>query len=134
MSPFADLPNATITLEIPTGGVVRDRDGNPQAETTALTVTAYLKKQKFKSSSKQKNLPGVDELAIELEGYCIEPQQLPRSFKGDAWAKCEWSGNDGWLYIESPIGGKFGRDGIGAILDDAIGTNIEGFFQVRKMP
>lgn len=133
-SPFASLENAVIQFSRNTGGISRDNDGNPVPIVQILPVTAILKQQKYKTASKTDRIPGVDQSAIALEGWCINPVRLPDNVSPDRWYQCRWNGTEGWIYIEGPIGGDYGQaQGIGAIVNDATGTKISGVFQLRKL-
>jgi hypothetical protein len=133
-SPFGNLANTALTFAVPTGGVIRGTDGNPEAETVPVEVSAMLRMPNYKDAAQLRHLPGVDETAILLEGWCVEPKLLPSQITPNQWVKCKWSGTSGWFYLMHPIGGRYGNQGVlGEIINGATGTQISGLFQIRKL-
>jgi hypothetical protein len=130
ISPYSNFENARLTFQIPTGNLIRDEVGNAVAETKSIKLTAILEMLALQSASKVLKQPGVDETALRLEGYCVSPAILDRRILPNNWAECVWSGIKGYFYLDTPINPPHGRQGIGALEEQAQGTKITGWFQV----
>ena len=133
-SPFPDfVRNTTLVFEVPTGELAQDEVGNAVAETTSIRVTAMLKVKTLTfSNSKIQRAPEIDESALLLEGYCLEPMVLPHSILPKNWAAATWSGQPGFFYLNDPINPPYGREGIGALVESSAGTKIIGWFQTDR--
>jgi hypothetical protein len=93
-------------------------------------VKAYLKNPKLSTSTKTEAYLGVDQSAQYLDGYCTEPSVLPIDIMPGSWYKCQFGLQDGWFFLK-PFG-RFGRAGIDLMIEDEIGTKIDGYFQLRR--
>lgn len=131
-SPFSDFVNATLHFQVATGSFTRDDVGNPVDVVQEETVTAMLKKLSAFSASQVNRLPGVDDTALLLEGYCVEPMILPDQVLAETVARATWSGLPGKFWLMSPVNPPYGKQGIGAISEAAAGTKIRGWFQVDR--
>lgn len=134
MSPYDGLDNAVLTIELLTGELGTDEVGNAIALTTLVPVKSFLKVASLSANSLEKKAqyPGVDDTAIKVEGYCIEPMVLPSATLADNWYRCAFEGIAGWIYLIFPLNPPYGRVGMGEILEQAQGTAISGWFQVSR--
>lgn len=132
-TPFPDfVRNTTLVFDVPTGDLTQDDVGNAIAETTSIRVTATLKAKLPSYGAAIQRAPEVDETAMYLEGYCLEPMKLPLSILPKNWAKATWSNTPGFFYLNDPINPPYGREGIGAIVEQSAGTKIVGWFQTSR--
>lgn len=132
-TPFPSfVENATLLFDVPTGELTQDEVGNAIAETVSVRVTAMLKAKVPAYGVAIQRAPEIDEAATYLEGFCLEPMQLPLSILPKNWAKATWSGIPGFFYLNDPINPPYGREGIGAVLEQSAGTKIVGWFQTSR--
>ncbi|GEM_PF-5708880 len=132
-TPFPDfVRNTTLTFEVPTGDITFDEVGNAIAETTSIRVTAMLEAKVPAYGNTIQRAPEIDETALYLEGYCLEPMKLPLSILPKNWAVATWSGTPGFFYLNVPINPPYGREGIGAVMEESAGTKIVGWFQTSR--
>lgn len=131
-SPFDGFANTTLLFPVPTGEVTQDEVGNAISETTNVRVTATLKATTIRNADANRRSSSVDEGAMLLEGYCIAPSILPASVLPNNWADANWGGSPGYFYLTEPINPPYGRDGIGAIVEQSAGTKIVGWFQTSR--
>lgn len=133
-TPFPDfVENTTLVFDVPTGELTQDEVGNAIAETASIRVTAMLKVKTLTfSNSKIQRAPEIDEGALLLEGYCLEPMKLPLSILPKNWAEATWSGQPGYFYLNDPVNPPYGREGIGAVMEESAGTKIMGWFQTSR--
>ena len=120
-------------FKVPTGDLTQEAVGPAGAATNRIKVIATLKVKPLTfSHSKLQRPPELDASALLLEGYCLEPVQLPHSILPQTWAEATWSGQPGYFYLTDPINPPYGREGLGALLEESIGTKIMGWFQTSR--
>jgi len=129
-SPFKTLPNATLLFEITGTTTTTDEFGNVTDVEGSLSVTAYLKQQQL-GKIPRVNVPGMRQDATYYIGWSINPQTLPATVRQGNWATCTMGTTTGQFYLRELLNPPFGRTGIGAVLESAIGTRIEGWFQTE---
>lgn len=78
-SPFASLENASLIFSVPSQQMDADEWGNITPVADKLTVRCWLSATALPGQKAVVDvvLPGVDESAQNLKGYCIEPMFLP---------------------------------------------------------
>lgn len=128
-SAFTPYKNSVLTFKSAGARSVDPITGNMTFERSPVIVEALLQ-QKTASGSKGKEpdrLPGVDLLAVYLEGYAVEPMALPSAVKANSWAECVWDGKPGRFYLLLQGRNPFlaAVEGEGRILGDI----IKGWFQ-----
>jgi hypothetical protein len=72
-SPFSFASNATLIFSVPTNSVTADEWGNITNETTTISITCLLKP----STPKAESMEGIDQNSTYLEGFLVEPLELP---------------------------------------------------------
>lgn len=72
-SPFAAQANAELIFQIADGAIESDRYGNPVPISSSYKVIALLKP----SSANAQERAGVDETEELMEGYLVDPLNLP---------------------------------------------------------
>ncbi len=132
--PFPDFGwQTTLVFAVPTGDLTQDERGRAIPATNRIKVMATLKVKPLTfAHSKIQRPPGIDERAVLLEGYCLEPVQLPHSSLPQTWAEATWSGKAGYFYLTDPLNPPYGREGLGALLEASAGTKIIGWFQTSR--
>lgn len=128
-SPYAGFENSVIIFPVQSGEVETDEFGNVVSVTRSVKVIAKLKQS---SVVQQAKAGDIDDNAILIEGFCVEPMVLPASIKTKTWATVDFSGTEGFFYLTDPINPPHGRLGIGAIMEQEAGTKIVGWFQVTR--
>ncbi len=129
-SPFLPYHNATLSIEVKGTDLVEDELGNwilPSLGTQEFKV--FLKspsKDDYNYISRQ----GVDQGAVELEGYLVEPMFFPDSIRLPGKFSCVMknasTGADvsGVLHLEYLPGSAVGADAI-------TGQPVKGYFLVK---
>lgn len=72
-SPFSSLENASLVFPVPSQQMEVDEWGNFAPVAGELTVRCWLSATTLSGVV----LPGVDESAQDIKGYCIDPMFLP---------------------------------------------------------
>lgn len=126
-SPFAPYANASLRWQVPTGGSTVDAaTGNVIPETAEIVLTALLNQRGGNSRQLPDSRPqGVDETAVYLEGYAVEPMELPVSVVPLSRAIATWDNRHGSFVLlvtgRSPYG-----------VDPITGTKLKGWFQAQS--
>jgi len=134
ITPFPDFSwQTTLVFKVPTGDLTQAAGGPASAATNRIKVIATLKVKPLTfSHNKLQRPPELDVSALLLEGYCLEPVQLPPSILTQTWAEVTWSGQTGSFYLTDPLNPPYGREGLGALLEASAGTKIMGWFQPSR--
>lgn len=130
ISPLTIAQNSTIEFLLPTGQLTQDEVGNVIDKKKIYIQKAYLKKRNIQD--KTIYIPTDSENLIYVEGYCVQPKKLDLRVNPDQWGVCNYGGLKGRFYLMAPINPPHGREGIGAIIEQAVGTKISGWFQPSK--
>ena len=132
--PFPDFGwQTTLVFAVPTGDLTHDERGQAIPATNRIKVMATLKVKLLSfAHSRIQRPPSVDERALLLEGYCLEPVRLPHSILPPSWAQATWSGQPGYFYLNNPLNPPYGREGLGALLEDSARTKMMGWFQTSR--
>ncbi|MBE9178601.1 hypothetical protein IQ268_08520 [Oculatella sp. LEGE 06141] len=124
---FAGFENAQIVFETLGEDSEADEFGNSAPVCNQRSVSAKLK---LASESTQRLLqhdPQVERDAIALEGHCITPMILPLNITEETEATLTFNRRSGRFRLVL-INPPYGREGIGAIVEQATGTKIVGWF------
>jgi hypothetical protein len=133
-SPFQDLENAIIYFELPIGDLVKGEDGNVRPAILTIEVTAYLYQAKDQNISDRVQLPGLNLNSFYLDGWCVSPSTIPKEVTAGSWHRCNFAGAEGHVYLLEPFNFPFGQSGIGAITEEATGTQLKVIFQSGRRP
>ena len=133
-TPFPDFGwNTVLVFAVPTGALTQDELGHTTPKINRIKVMATLKVKPLTfAHSKRQRPPGIDEHALLLEGYCLEPAELPHSILPQSWAQATWSGQPGYFYLTDPLNPPYGREGLGSLLEASAGTKMMGWFQTSR--
>lgn len=100
-SPFTAFVNAHLRFQVATGTLQPDGKGNLKPGKAVVEVAAMLKQEtKQGKEERRKPAPGVDETAIYIEGYLVEPLSLPGIITPDTPCQIEWQGRKGRFYVD----------------------------------
>ena len=122
-SPFTGYENTTLTFKVPGAASTDPVTGNKVFARSDVVVLAMLN-QKPRTERQLERSPGVDQQAVYLEGYAIDPSTLPATVKPNTWADCIWSGTPGQFYLMLTGKSPFG-------VELATGEKIRGWFQAK---
>lgn len=126
-SPFTVLQNVTLNFQQATGNTT-DVWGNPQPSIATVPVQATLKIITNPDSAKLLQSRFRDQTdSIAMRGYCISPMELPAGLGEDSEAVMEWNGRSGIFHVVL-VNPNYGRDGIGAFIENITGTKLVGWF------
>ncbi len=130
ISPFHGFANTALQFPTLTDLLERDEAGNVRAIAgPPLLISANLKQLSLFTASQAIRQPGVNDSAILLQGWCVEPMILPLTIRANTWAIATWSSVEGHFYLNAPLNPPYGREGIGAVVEAEAGTKISGWFQ-----
>ena len=130
LSPYRNFVNAQITF-LKAGKPTTNSAGNVSTPLEpSITVQAYVKVQDKRSDKHRPE--GVSEDAIAYECIAVEPMILPPEIKPLQKAKVVISGEVGEFILENGlINPPYGREGLGATLEERSGTKFYGWFTRR---
>ncbi|MBD2037715.1 hypothetical protein H6F86_25785 [Phormidium sp. FACHB-592] len=103
-TPFSNFGwHTVLVFAVPTGALTQDELGQAIPKSNRIKVMAPLKVKPLTfAHSRIQRPPGMDERALLLEGYCLEPVPLPHSILPQTWAEATWSGQPGLLLPHGP--------------------------------
>lgn len=121
-SPFSGLQNTVLLFEVASARTTDPLTGNrPKLEPQQVEIQAMLTEKK---DPKVERSPGVDGQAIYLEGYAVNPTELPANIRPNTWAEATWSGYRGQFYLLLTGRSPFG-------VEAATGDKIRGWFVAK---
>lgn len=127
LSPYRNFVNAEITF-LKAGIPTTNAAGNITTRLVPLiTVTAFVKAV---DKRPDKHRPeGIPESAIAYECIAVSPMVLPPEIKPLQRAIAKISGEEGEFILENgPLNPPYGREGLGASLEQRTGTKFYGWF------
>lgn len=127
-SEFLGLETATLQFQQAGNTSTTDVWGNIQPTIAPVAVDCYLKivsDQKTTTLLQQKQRSEPD--AVAMQGYCVTPQILPAGIKEEDEALMTWNDRAG-KFVLVLINPPYGRQGIGALIEQEAGTKILGWF------
>lgn len=121
-SPFAPYANSLLRFQVASGELLTDiKTGNKRPGTAIVDVVALLEQ---KRSPQNKELPGVDDTAVWVEGFLITPRPLPGAITPESQCFGTWQGREGRFHLEFTARNPY----IAALGIDLV-EKIRGYFQ-----
>lgn len=132
-SPMGMLENSSIKFRIQAQRLVENESGNMEPAVLFVDVKCFLQQKKQQNKGDRLEIPGININAFDIEGQCTDPMVIPDGVKTCEWYECDFSGSKGKFFLLDPINPPFGRSGVGALLEESIGTKIVGIFQSGRL-
>jgi hypothetical protein len=129
ISPFSEFANCTLIFQVAGTGVKLDALGNRSPQLDEISVLAMLKIVSAYSLDLRslQQYQRIEADAVALSGYCVQPNVLPLAIVHGAIAKLTFNQQPGEFRLML-INPPYGREGIGAILEQEAGSKIIGWF------
>lgn len=128
-SPLKGFENCVLLFQALTTATEVDAFGNAVPLMRSIPVSAAMKlttnvdlDMKFLQHNQRQ-----EDDAIAISGYCVSPTQLPLEVREETTARLTFNGRPG-RFLLSFINAPYGREGIGLILEQSVGTKLLGWF------
>jgi hypothetical protein len=124
-SPFAPYANTLLRFRVGDGTLAIDpKTGNRRPGTRLVDVVAVVQQ---KQRPRNKEMPGVDDLAVWVEGFLVNPRPLPPEIVSSSMCFGVWDGRQGRFHLDFTARNPY----IAALNIDLV-EKIKGFFQFQE--
>lgn len=129
LSPFSDFINATLIFQVPIAGSTVSASGNMIPKSEEFCVEAFVSLLSTKAEKNRPDMAG--EGSTAYEGYAVNPMLFHPAIRPGMPAKAVISGMEGLFVLDnSVINPPYGREGMGATLEQETGTRFMGWFRL----